>query len=190
MLAHRADLGGCRPLKDITAVQAHPGALDIGDKQLSLFQQIRQPAEAVAMGPLDLCDLVEGSRHSGKALLLGHVAEGLVYRVVLLILVVLRLAEQLLHIVRQVHGIGAVDGHGLARQLFHVVVKNLRVLLLLVRSEAEHRLHHMQLLLAADGGGKGVAVPGLAFARKGPHEVFQGLAVLQIHRHTDSSCFR
>ncbi|CAN3966861.1 Fimbrial protein, partial [Dysosmobacter welbionis] len=82
VLAHRADLGGCHPLKDITAVQAHPGALDIGDKQLSLFQQIRQPAEAVAMGPLDLCDLVEGSRHSGKALLLGHVAEGLVYRVV------------------------------------------------------------------------------------------------------------
>ena len=132
----------------------------------------------------------EAPRAAGVARLLGHVAEGLVYRVVLLILVVLRLAEQLLHIVRQVHGIGAVDGHGLARQLFHVVVKNLRVLLLLVRSEAEHRLHHMQLLLAADGGGKGVAVPGLAFARKGPHEVFQGLAVLQIHRHTDSSCFR
>ena len=60
------------------------------------------------MGLLDLCDLVEGSRHSGKALLLGHVAEGLVYRVVLLILVVLRLAEQLLHIVRQVHGIATV----------------------------------------------------------------------------------
>ena len=71
----------------------------------------------------------------------------------------------------------------------HVPVEDLRMLLFLVSGELKHRLQHMQTLGAALGGGEGVAVAGLALAGKGPHEIFQRLAVCKIHGHGVPSRF-
>ena len=99
----------------------------------------------------------------------------------LLELVVLGHAEELGHVVGQVHGVAAVNVDGLSGYLLHVVVEDFGVLLLLVGGEEEDGLQDVELLLPAEAGGEGVAVPGLALPGEGAHQILAGLAVHEVH---------
>ena len=89
--------------------------------------------------------------------------------------------QQLLGLVGQVHRVAGGDGHALAPGLLEVVVEDLGVFLLLVRGIEKDGLQHLQLVLLAEAGGKGIAVSGLALSGEGPEKVFLGDAVFQFH---------
>ena len=57
----------------------------------------------------------------------------------------------------------------------------------LVGGEGENGLQNVELLLLAEAGGEGVAVPGLALSGKGPHQVFQGLALFEVFGHENTA---
>ena len=63
------------------------------------------------------------------------------------VLVVLRRAQELRHLVVRLHRVSAVDLDCLAKQLLQMVKENLRMLLFLVCRKGEDRLNDMQLLL-------------------------------------------
>ena len=71
-----------------------------------------------------------------------------------------------------------------------MVVEDFGVFFLLVGGEGEHGLQHVELLFPAEFGGKGVAVPGLAFAGEGAHEVFKGFAFLELFGHKNIASLR
>ena len=177
MGADGAGLGGLEALLNVAAVQAEPAALGVGDEELAGFHKLREVGEAVAVGLLDFGNLLEGGGHLGEALLPGGLGKAGVDGVELLELVVLGHAEELGHVVGQVHGVAAVDMDGLPGHLLHVVVEDFGVLLLLVGGEGENGLQDVELLLFAQARGKGIAVPGLALPGKGAHEVFERLAL-------------
>ena len=187
MGADGAGLGGLEALLNVAAVQAEPAALGVGDEELAGFHKLREVGEAVAVGFLDLGNLLEGRGHLGEALLPGGLGEAGVDGVELLKFVMLGHAEELRHVVGQVHGVAAVDVDGLPGRFLHVVVENLGVLLLLVGGEGKNGLQNVELLLLAEAGGEGVAVPGLALSGKGPHQVFQGLALFEVFGHENTA---
>ena len=133
------------------------------------------------MDGLDGGDLLKGNGRGVKALLPGRGGEGGIDRLRLLQLVVPGMAQQLEGIVGDVRRVAAVDENSAAGGRFHVAVKDLRVGLFLPGSKEEHGLQHLEALPAAGVGGEGVAVPGLALSGKGPHQVFQCLAVFPFH---------
>ena len=95
--------------------------------------------------------------------------------------------EQFHNVIGSVHRVAAVHRDTLAGEGAQMVVKDLRVLLFLTGGEGKHRLQHRELLTFAQSPGKGVAVPGLALAGKGPHQIFHRLAAGKFHRHERSS---
>ncbi len=73
----------------MSAGEAHPGGLHTGDKELILFQQIREAAEPVAVDFFDLRDHLERGGDPRKSLFLCLFCKMKIDIVVFFILIVL-----------------------------------------------------------------------------------------------------
>ena len=127
------------------------------------------------MDALDACNGVEQLGHQGEALLTGCLGEVGVVVLPLLELIVLGRPQVGEQVGIQVHRIGTVRPDGLAGQVRQLPVKLLGVGQLLVCGEQKDLLDHVQVFLSGHTGGDGIAVPGLALPREGPHQVDVGL---------------
>ena len=81
----------------VTAVETHPLAFHIGDKQFILLQQVSQHAKTIPVYFFDCSDHTKRGGNLWKAFLLGGIAEMLVGILVFLVFVVMCLSKQLNH---------------------------------------------------------------------------------------------
>ena len=188
MVAHGTRFRRLRPLQDVPAVQADPPAFRIRDVQFAALQELRIMGESVSVGLFDSRNALKGIGDFGIALLAGAGAERRINRHSLLKLAVAGHAQEVQNVIAQVHGEISVNMDLSSGDGFHMVVENLRVLLLLIGGERENGVEDVEILLAAERGGERVAVSRLTFPRKGQHEIFQGFALRECRIHGKPPC--